>query len=54
LKINCFRNIEKSDILITLGLVLLGVGLWMIKTWMSLVVIGIIILLMGFVKTRIE
>ena len=47
LKPKGWTGIEYSDVVVLIGLVLLGVGLWLFHPWISLTVIGIIIVLLG-------
>lgn len=42
-----WTGIEYSDIVVLIGLALTGIGLWMFLPWISLTVVGVIILLLS-------
>ena len=42
-----FKQIDGADVLMVLGLIHVGVGLWMFEPWVSLFVVGLLLLRMG-------
>jgi len=41
------KNVSFNDILVVAGLIMIGVGLWLYRPWISLSVLGVILMLMG-------
>ena len=40
-----------NDIIFFLGLIILAVGLWMIEPWLSLTIVGVVLLLIGWFRS---
>ena len=47
LKLKGWGGIEYRDVVVLVGLIFLGSGLWLFHPWISLTVIGVIIILLG-------
>lgn len=46
------KRIDIADVWTYAGLVVLGVGLWMIDRWLALVVVGLLLFVCGIDATR--